>query len=104
MWGPQSKKDAELLEQIQMRPQRDWRLEHFFQKEGELGLFTSEKRRLWEDLTAAFLYYEGAYKQEGDFLHYLCFINVLILLINEFLTFIVVSLLLVVGQGGIALN
>ncbi|KAK4820476.1 LOW QUALITY PROTEIN: hypothetical protein QYF61_027937 [Mycteria americana] len=60
LWSPQYKKDMDLLEWVQGRPQK-W-------SEGlrELGLFSLEKRRLRGDLTAAFQYLKGAYKKHGD--------------------------------------
>ena len=63
---PQHKKDTELLEQAKKMIRR---LEHISYEERlrELGLFSSERKRLWRDLIAAFQYLKGGYKQ--DFLH-----------------------------------
>ena len=70
-WGFSHKKDIELLDRVQRR----WRdvktirgLEHPFCEENlrQLGIFILEKKRVWEDLIAAFHYLKEAYNQERD--------------------------------------
>ena len=69
VWGPQHKKDMDLLDQVQRRPMiMIRRLEHLSYEDRlrELGLFSLKTRRLWNDLIPAFQYIKGAYKKAGE--------------------------------------
>ncbi|GAB0188252.1 hypothetical protein GRJ2_001290500 [Grus japonensis] len=62
LWGPQYRRDMELLGRVQRRTMKLMRgMEHLSYEDRlrELGLFSLEKGRLQEDLIAAFQYLKG---------------------------------------------
>jgi len=66
-WGPQYRKDMELLERVQRRATKMIRgLEYLSYEVEGTGMVSVEKRRRWGDLIVAFRYLKGTYKQEGE--------------------------------------
>jgi len=69
LWGPQYKKDTDLLERVKRRSTKMVRgPEHLSYEERlrELEFFSPEKRRLLGDHVAVFQYIKGAYKKDGE--------------------------------------
>jgi len=69
LWNPQHRKDMGLLACVQRRVTKRIRgMRHLCYEERlqELGLFSLEKRRFWEELIAAFQCLKGAYKKAGE--------------------------------------
>ena len=69
MFGPQHKKDTELLKWVQRTATKTIRgLKHLPRKDRlrELQLFSLGKRKLREDIILAFQYLKGAYRKDGE--------------------------------------